>query len=444
MLSRIPVVIAILLLGFLPALLYQFGFKSMKHYTWLKVLLWLIPSLFYCYYGITLLCFGNLFAPDVMALSSWVNLCFFAIYIPLFIFILFLGLRSLLNRLFHKHYNWLLYCGFCISILFFSGFICASTMRHDYEVREVELTYPNLPKAFNGYKIAQISDVHLGTLSNADTFLKEVSELINQEQVDMVCLTGDLLNTTGYEGEAYHVYLLNMQGKDGKFAVMGNHDYGTYAGFDNDSDFAANLALAHQTYRSLGYDLLLDEYRIIERDSSAIGLIGVENWSKPPFNSYGDLKRARSGMPNMPFNIVMTHDPNHWQGEILGDESLALTLSGHTHGAQIATHIFGKKWSPAQYFFPNWDGLYSQANQFLFVNRGLGYVGLPFRMGTPPEVTIITLQSGNHYAHEVVSSKIELNHINQSIISWNRWVNTVKEKLMHREERCYADSSETI
>ena len=286
-------------------------------------------------------------------------------------------------------------------------------------VREVKFDLPNLPASYNGMKIAVISDVHLDNFTGAHSFLDSVKHDINSNQVEIICLTGDLLNMVGREGEEYFPYFIDMNAKIGKYAIMGNHDYGDYSSWPSSDAKYENLLLAHSTYRHLGFDLLLDEFRILRNSEDSISIIGVENWSKPPFPQYGSFEKATENIPVLPFNILLTHDPNHWEYEIMGKQKIDLTLSGHTHGAQIAFNRCGIKWSPASVLFKNWDGVYQHNNQFLFVNQGLGYVGLPYRLGTPPEITIITLNHSETFGYDINVSRSHLWSRDKVIYSCN-------------------------
>ncbi|OOG19052.1 phosphohydrolase [Sphingobacterium sp. CZ-UAM] len=264
--------------------------------------------------------------------------------------------------------------------------------RYLYRVREEVLSFSDLPDAFDGFKITQISDIHSGSLSNIKAVRKGIA-LANAQQSDLLLFTGDLVNNKAAEMESWISDFTSLKAPFGKFSVLGNHDYGDYTAWDSAASKASNLVRLKQIHQEMGFKLLLNESITIQKKGSSIALIGVENWGKGGFHQYGDLNKATSGLSTDSFNILMSHDPSHWDHVTLDhDKHVHLTLAGHTHGMQFGIELFGFKWSPIQYFYEQWAGLYQKQGKYLYVNRGFGYHGFKGRIGVWPEITVITLK----------------------------------------------------
>ena len=265
---------------------------------------------------------------------------------------------------------------------------------YDYRVRKVKLTSHKLPKSFNGFRIVQISDIHLGSFIDTK-HLKNAVSIINEQHADIVLFTGDLVNNRHDETVPHIDTLKAIRAKHGIFSTLGNHDYGDYVEWGSPEEKKQNLLSLIETHRSLGWDILLDEHRIIEREGHHIGLIGIQNWSAHlRFPKYGSMERATSNMNYGAFNILMSHDPSHWRAEVLEKyQNVDIMLAGHTHGFQFGIEIPWFKWSPVQYIYKEWAGLYRDGNRYLYVNRGLGFLGYPGRVGILPEITVIDLHS---------------------------------------------------
>jgi predicted MPP superfamily phosphohydrolase len=263
--------------------------------------------------------------------------------------------------------------------------------KYNYKVLSYKLEYEDLPKAFEGFKIAQISDIHSGSFDN----LKKVSygvNLINEQQADMVLFTGDLVNNKAKEVLPWLETFKKINAPFGVYSILGNHDYGDYAAWDTPEAKKENLKELFNAQKEMGWDLLLNESRFIEKEGERIALVGVENWGSG-FKKAGDLNKALKEVSSNDFKILMTHDPSHWEAEVLTHPyKVHLTLSGHTHGMQFGIEIPGWfKWSPVKWRYKQWAGIYEQAKQRLNVNRGFGYLAYPGRVGMWPEVTVITL-----------------------------------------------------
>lgn len=260
-----------------------------------------------------------------------------------------------------------------------------------YRVMREKISFANLPKAFKGLKIVQISDMHLGSFNKKYEQIEKAVELINEQEPDIILFTGDIVNNFAEETDGWAPVLKKMKAKIGKYSVLGNHDYGDYSHWDTPEAKANNLAAIKYFHEEMGFQLLLNETETIRIGDEEIALIGVENWGKPPFPQHGDLKKAHSKAEHQPFKILMSHDPSHWDAEVLPDSNIDITFAGHTHGMQFGVERAGIKWSPIQYKYPRWGGLYREGEQYLYVNRGFGYIGFPGRIGMPPEITLVEL-----------------------------------------------------
>jgi len=264
--------------------------------------------------------------------------------------------------------------------------------RHFYRVRRETIHFPDLPEAFDGFTIAQITDVHSGSFTNAAGVQKGL-DLVNAQHGDVILFTGDLVNNQASEMDRWIPAFAGLKAPMGKFSVLGNHDYGDYMQWETPAAKLANLDRLKQVHAEIGFRLLLDESIRLVKDGQSITLVGVENWGKGGFHRYGDLNKATAGVADDAFKILLSHDPSHWEGVTLDHpQHIHLTLSGHTHGMQFGIELFGFKWSPIKYMYKQWAGLYELKERFLYVNRGFGFLGLKGRIGMWPEVALITLK----------------------------------------------------
>lgn len=264
--------------------------------------------------------------------------------------------------------------------------------KYRYQLNKIALSFKSLPASFRGLKIAHISDIHCGSFDNKDAVLRGVEKIMSQ-QPDLIVFTGDLVNHLAVEMDDYMDVFSQLRAPLGVYSVLGNHDYGDYIGWNNREEKSANLQRLKEVHAELGWRLLLNENVTIEKNDETIALIGVENWSaKARFAKYGNLEKAYNGSASHPFKILLSHDPSHWEAEVLTRYTdIDLMLSGHTHGMQFGVEIPGFKWSPVQYVYKQWAGLYEQGTQKLYVNRGFGFIGYPGRVGILPEITLIEL-----------------------------------------------------
>jgi predicted MPP superfamily phosphohydrolase len=264
--------------------------------------------------------------------------------------------------------------------------------KYRYHIKRIPLAFDNLPVSFKGLKIVQISDIHSGSFTDKKAVMHGVNMIMN-EKPDLILFTGDLVNNTSEEMNDYMDVFSKLNAPMGVYSTLGNHDYGDYTHWNSREEKVANLERLKHIHSELGWRLLMNEHVALEKGEDKIALIGVENWSaKASFKKYGDLKKAYYGSAPYPFKILMSHDPSHWDAEVrrsYGD--IDLMLSGHTHGMQFGIEIPGFKWSPVQYIYKQWAGLYQEGAQKLYVNRGYGFIGYPGRVGILPEITVFEL-----------------------------------------------------
>lgn len=264
---------------------------------------------------------------------------------------------------------------------------------HDYRVVRVPIPIKNLPKAFDGFRLVQISDIHSGSFWNK-TAVRGGVEMILNEKPDLIVFTGDLVNTQTDEVRNYIDVFNKLKAPFGVKSITGNHDYGDYRPWSTVAEKEQNFRDLVTAHKELGFDLLLNSNRIIETGGEKLGLVGVENWGTK-FKKSGDLIAAAAGLPEVPAKILLSHDPSHWDAQVRPSyPDIDLMLAGHTHGFQFGVEIGGFKWSPSQYVYKQWAGLYTEGNQSLYVNRGFGYIGYPGRVGIPPEITVLELKRG--------------------------------------------------
>ena len=265
--------------------------------------------------------------------------------------------------------------------------------RYNYKVLKYQLSFKDLPDAFDGFTITQISDIHSGSFTNREKIQYGV-DMINEQNSDMILFTGDIVNNKSEEMNDWLDMFSALQAPHGKYSVLGNHDYGDYTSWDTEEDKKANFQAVKELHPKMGFELLLNESRYIEKDGERIALIGVENWGKGRFQKYGDLERAKQNVEKDDFKVLMTHDPSHWDAQVKeNDFNYHLTLSGHTHGLQMGIEIPGWiKWSPSKYVYKQWAGLYEEFGRYINVNRGFGYHAFPGRVGIWPEITVIELK----------------------------------------------------
>ena len=283
--------------------------------------------------------------------------------------------------------------GLIISTVPFAAVLYGVTKgRRNFNLARVPVRSEKLPEAFSGLRIVQISDMHLGSYGRDLSIVRNGVDLIMAEQPDLILFTGDMVNDFAEEAEPFIAELARLQAPLGKFSILGNHDYSDYPKWDRPELKARNLEKLKRIHAEMGFRLMLDEHLPLERNGERIGLLGVQNWGHR-FQQYGDLQKTIRGTEAFPYRILMSHDPTHWEHQVQGT-GIDLTLSGHTHGAQLGVKLGSTTYSPAQWVYKHWAGLYAEGEQQLYVNRGFGFIGFPGRVGMPPEITVLELVKG--------------------------------------------------
>ena len=264
--------------------------------------------------------------------------------------------------------------------------------KYQYTIRRVKLKFNDLPDAFHGFTITQLSDIHSGSFDDEKAVAKGI-EMINAQKSDVIFCTGDLVNNKADEMLPWKKMFSTLNAPMGKFSILGNHDYGDYIAWESEHAKTNNLQQLKNTHGEIGFKLLLNENVRLEKNGQTISLLGVENWGLRGFHQYGDLKKALTNVNQNEFKILLSHDPSHWEAQVLQHpKHIHLTLSGHTHGMQMGIEVPGFRWSPVQYIYKQWAGAYQQNGKYIYVNRGFGFLGYPGRVGILPEITVITLE----------------------------------------------------
>lgn len=322
----------------------------------------------------------------------WMLYAYLALYLPKICYCLL----SLFGRLL-RHRRTFNLIGLGAALIVFVGLWWGALVtRRQVDVVNVELEMPRLPKSFDGLKVAQFSDAHVGTWGEDTTYVAELVDSILAQKPDLILFTGDIVNRRTSEILPFIKPLSRLKAPLGVYSVLGNHDYSDYCKWPSDSAKLQDRAALIRIEKDLGWQLLLNENKTISNGSDSIVLVGVENWGEPPFPSYGDLKKAYPAGSDGKFKILMSHNPEHWRRIVSPEFDADLTLSGHTHAMQFELSALGHKWSPAKWRYKNWSGLYDSdinPGRLLYVNIGSGEVGIPARIGAKPELTVFTLKS---------------------------------------------------
>ncbi|MFY0605289.1 MAG: metallophosphoesterase [Cyclobacteriaceae bacterium] len=264
---------------------------------------------------------------------------------------------------------------------------------HDYRVRKHIIHSKSLPKSFDGIRLVQISDIHTGSFFNKTAVAGGV-DMINQQKADLVFFTGDLVNNESEEAKPYLDIFSKISAPLGVYSTMGNHDYGDYKSWSSPQAKLADVKQLHDMHRYMGWDILLNEHRVIKQNGEELAILGLENWGAGRFSKYGDLAKTYAGTEDIPFKILLSHDPSHWDAQVRPEyPDINLMLAGHTHGMQFGIEIGDFRWSPSKYIYKQWADMYKSGEQYLYVNRGFGYLGYPGRVGILPEITVIELKS---------------------------------------------------
>jgi len=326
--------------------------------------------------------------------AEWIFFLFMLIYMPKLLYITFYFINKQFNNIFNSKSRIIQQTGFVIAVFLAVFFIYGYVVtRDDFQLKKQVIEVDNLPPSFDGYRIVLFADFHMGNWNRKYNIMKPILKLINDQHPDIIIFGGDMVNNFEQETENWDIYFKQLQSKSGNFAVLGNHDYGDYSDWKSETEKAENLAAIKQNIRNLGFRLLLNEHTELTKGTDTLTLVGVENWGGHHHPRYANLPLALKNTNPKRSKILITHDPLHWDEEIVDKrKDIFLSLSGHTHAGQIG-YIRGKiHVSPSALIFPEWDGLYKKGEQYLYVNRGIGYVGMPLRIGVPPEITLIILK----------------------------------------------------
>lgn len=398
------ILIGIFIIYFLLTFYASRSLKTLKVPRWVEWLFWFITIGVVIYLLYHWFCRGKVVwsAPQQYAIAgllTWLIICLF-VTLPL----LLEDITRLIKAIFRKPTNapripsrrkFVSTLGWGLAAIPFASILYSIFKgKYNYKVWKYTLYFDNLPKAFDGYRITQISDIHCGSFDNYEKIRYGV-ELINSQKSDVILFTGDLVNNLANEVHNWKSLFATLQAPDGVFSIMGNHDYGDYSSWETPEAKQQNLEHLFQLQKQMGWQLLLNKHCYLERNGEKIALIGVENWGHGRFSKYGDLNKAMEGVNTEDFKILMSHDPTHWQEVVLPEnKDIQLTLSGHTHGMQCGIEIPGwLKWSPSQYIYKYWGGIYEEGGKYLNVNRGFGYHAFPGRLGVWPEITVIELKT---------------------------------------------------
>jgi predicted MPP superfamily phosphohydrolase len=315
-------------------------------------------------------------------------------FIPKLIFVVIISILFFSNFVFSEKESLIIIplIGLCSGFLpFFVIMYSFFRALYRFKVHHVTVKHKKLPKPFNGLKIIQISDIHLGSFNYKYHILDKAIKVINDAQPDFIFFTGDLVNNYAWELIGWEKVFKKLIAKKGKYAILGNHDYGDYSEWNSAQEKQDNFEKIKEFYKTIDFKLLLNQSEIIEKKKGKLAIIGVENWGKAPFKQYGNLQEALKNVSEVPFKILLSHDPTHWREEVIKKTGISLTLSGHTHGMQVGFQYKKMKWSPIKYKYKHWAGLYNENEKYLYVNRGLGWVGFPGRLGMRPEITLFKL-----------------------------------------------------
>ena len=357
----------------------QWKKKAMRMLYWMPSIVLLLGMVYV---------FGSFKAkPESMNLLGIFLITFLTISVPKIVFtLLSLLFRAILPKSKGR------FLGICIagaSALFVMGYILYGALfgTENFKVRETSILSKDLPQGFENYRIVQISDIHCGSWAGNPQALQKAVNIINAQQPDLIVFTGDLVNNIATEVDEFMPVLSQLKAKDGVYSVLGNHDYAMYIRWESPEEKEENLNALKQKQADMNWNLLNNRHVKLYQNGDSIALIGVENSGRPPFPNYAKLPEAMEGTEGM-FKVLLSHDPSSWRREVLPETDIQLTLSGHTHAMQ--TKIFG--FSPSAWVYPEYEGLYTEGGQMLYVNIGLGHLMYPLRLGAWPEITLLTLK----------------------------------------------------
>lgn len=394
----------VILLSFIDLSIFYLFIKPTLHKGQLKKFIkdihWLIFVIFILAFLAYTILIPRMKGPEMYIWFSRLIASFALVYFPKIV-LLFFSLLGAIRYIFakfimcrHKRkYFYINKIGVIMSVFFFILMLYGFTVgRYNYRIKTVEIYSNKLPEIFDGFKIVQISDFHLGSFGKNYQGVKKAIDLVNVQKPDIIAFTGDMVNTFSSEMLMWMSDLSNLRSKYGKYSVLGNHDYGHYVKWDTPEQDSLNIVNLIRYQKQIGFDVLNNEHRILRLGKDSINIVGVENWGLPPFPAYGKLDVALKNLNPNTFTLLLSHDSNHWDAQVKARD-VDLMLAGHTHAMQMGIEIGSFKWSPSKYLFKYWDGLYKDGKKYLYVNRGLGYIGLPGRIMQRPEITVIILRN---------------------------------------------------
>lgn len=355
-------------------------------------LFWLPSLLFIGFFLLVRMAADNVPSYQLSARLLWVFWAFAVLYVPKLVYTLFDCISFVAHRWLHVAPKLISRIGAVLALVIASGLVYGAFWeRKHLTIERVEVSLEQLPEAFDGFRIVHISDFHLGNWGKRGATIGQMVAMVNAQKPDVILFTGDMVNNFAEELEPYIDTLSQLYAPHGAYAIMGNHDYGDYTDWKNSAAKDSNFARIKEGIALSGFRLLLNEHVPLTIGTDTIDLVGVENWGKPPFKQYGNLAQALEGTVSTRLKILLSHDTSHWQREVVGQPAIGLTLSGHTHAGQLGIRCGRFQYSPSAWMYKEWSGLYREHNQYLYVNRGIGYVGVPMRVGVPPEITVLTL-----------------------------------------------------
>ncbi|MDR0891971.1 MAG: metallophosphoesterase [Mediterranea sp.] len=386
MLQRVFIVLLILLILPDVYLFFRYIIPKIKN-KWWRAIYWL-PTLLLTVGLLYLVYFGDqTLVVEHARIVGWFAIFFFVVVAPKLVLALF----ALLGTPFHKWLHWprtpFTAVGVALATLIAFVVLYGSFIgRTRLEIKQATYTSPRLPQGFDGYRIVVLSDIHIGSWVGNEQFVQRMVDVANEQHPDLIVFTGDLVNHRAIELNGFEQILAGLKAKDGVYSILGNHDYGTYFHWPNKQAEADNLKDLERREADMGWKLLNNDHAILRHTGDSIALIGVENDGEPPFSQHADLPQAVQGTEGM-FRILLSHNPTHWRREVLPKSDIDLMLAGHTHAMQLEIGSY----SPSKYVYPEWGGFYYKGERALYVNVGIGYIGLPFRFGAWPEITVLTL-----------------------------------------------------
>lgn len=369
--------------------------KTLERFKWLKTAHITVSAIFCILLGVIGFLLLHTTENTTFVFIMWAIFVFWSAFIPKLLYTTF-GIVSNIPKLFRqKTWKYIHTAGIAVALATFAAMWWGAIFTtRQLDIKNVEISSSKLPKSFDGYRIALFSDLHTGTFGNSVNIVEQVVKRINELSPDLIVFAGDIVNRKTSELRPFIPTLKKLCAKDGVYSVLGNHDYGDYYSWETPSQKEANHKEMLSIQKdSLGWILLSNEHRLIYRQPDSIAVIGVENWGEPPFSTYGNLSRSYPDLHDNRYKLLISHNPEHWDKVVRNTSNIDLTLSGHTHGMQLILSAGENKISPASIKYKHWGGLYRHQNSVLYVNIGIGEVGIPMRIGATPEITLITLRS---------------------------------------------------